>query len=73
MTGSVVWPCSVPLLLHQYIRGRDRDFYALELLAYKAKAENIKDFYDKTKGPVGGHWRMRKDMETIFKGASSAA
>ncbi|CAD7956979.1 unnamed protein product [Amoebophrya sp. A25] len=67
---TVVWPCCVPLLLHQYIRGRDRDFYALELLAYKAKAERISDYFDCKKGVVGGHWRMQKDMEIIFNGVN---
>lgn len=34
---SVIWPCALPLAFHQYIRGKDRDMFALELLAYRSK------------------------------------
>jgi len=70
---GIVWPCMVPLGVYQYIRGVDRDMYALELLAYRSKTEHPGEFYDKTKGKIGGHWRMQKDMEIIYKGTHPAA
>lgn len=64
---GVVWPCMVPLAFYQYVRGVDKDMYALELLAYKSKTERPLEFYDKSKGKIAGHWRMQRDMEVIYK------
>lgn len=65
---GAIWPCFVPMALHQYIRGVDRDMYALELLAYRSRSENPEEFYDKEKGYTGGHWIFRRDLQTIYEG-----
>ena len=49
---TVVWPLFVPLAMHQYIRGVDRDMYASELLAYRSKSECPEEFYNKEKGRI---------------------
>lgn len=70
---TVIWPCFVPLGLYQYIRGVDRDMFALDLLAYRSGTTYPEEFYDKTKGTTGGHWRMQKDMEVIYKATHPGA
>ena len=64
---GAIWPCFVPLAFYQYIRGRDRDMYALELLAYRSRSETPTEFYQKELGPINGHWRMRRDMQVIHE------
>lgn len=64
---TVIWPCLVPLALYNYIRQKDQDMYALELLSYRSKTKHPKEFYDKDMGRVHGHWRIRRDMEIIRK------
>ena len=48
----VVWPTIFPLGLYTWIRQKDRDMFALELLAYRSKTEYPEEFYDKTKGEI---------------------
>lgn len=48
----VVWPVVFPLGMYTWIRQKDRDMFALELLAYRSKSDYPEEFYDKTKGEL---------------------
>ncbi|CAJ1410428.1 unnamed protein product [Effrenium voratum] len=62
---TVVWPCLPPLMMYQYIRGKDEDMYATELLYYKSGSKDPKAFWDSSRLRGSGHWRMMQDLETI--------
>ncbi|KAF4668619.1 hypothetical protein FOZ61_006085 [Perkinsus olseni] len=66
----VLWPV-IPLVgLFHYIRQRDRDWYALELLRSRCKSEDCAAFYDWTMPGASGHWRMQNDLEIIRRAAN---
>ncbi|KAF4747406.1 hypothetical protein FOZ63_023852, partial [Perkinsus olseni] len=66
----VLWPV-IPLVgLFHYIRQRDRDWYALELLRSRCKSEDSAAFYDWTMPGASGHWRMQNDLEIIRRAAN---
>jgi len=67
---TVIWPCLVPVALYQYMRAKDEDYYALELLHARSKSEDVKAFYDQSKPGLQGHWRIQDDMELIRKRAN---
>ena len=46
----MIWPLFVPIGLYTYIRGVDRDMFALELLTYRSKTQNPEEFFDKSMG-----------------------
>lgn len=68
---TVVWPCLPPLMMYQYIRGKDRDMYALEVLYYKSGSSDTKAFWDASRLKGSGHWRMMQDLETIRAAANA--
>eukprot|EP00928_Gymnodinium_smaydae_P077120 TRINITY_DN602_c0_g4_i2.p2 TRINITY_DN602_c0_g4~~TRINITY_DN602_c0_g4_i2.p2 ORF type:complete len:106 (-),score=26.49 TRINITY_DN602_c0_g4_i2:174-491(-) len=67
---TVVWPCLPPLLMYQYIRGKDEDYYNTEVLYYKSGSKDVKAFFDSSRPAGSGHWRLQQDMETIRAGAN---
>eukprot|EP00930_Biecheleria_cincta_P020286 TRINITY_DN1528_c0_g1_i3.p1 TRINITY_DN1528_c0_g1~~TRINITY_DN1528_c0_g1_i3.p1 ORF type:complete len:107 (-),score=22.41 TRINITY_DN1528_c0_g1_i3:39-359(-) len=62
---TVVWPCLPPLMMYQYIRAKDEDMYATEVLYFKSGSKDSKAFYDTSRLNGSGHWRLQQDMETI--------
>mmetsp|Transcript_11499 Transcript_11499/g.19023 ORF Transcript_11499/g.19023 Transcript_11499/m.19023 type:complete len:104 (+) Transcript_11499:86-397(+) len=67
---TVVWPCLPPLLMYQYIRGKDEDMYITEVLYAKSGSKDAKLFYDTSRANGSGHWRLMQDLETIRSGAN---
>merc|ERR1711865_990885 len=67
---TIIWPCLPPLLMYHYIRGKDEDMYATEVLYYKSGATDAKAFYDKNRIGASAHWRVQQDMELIRQGAN---
>eukprot|EP00441_Pelagodinium_beii_P042508 CAMPEP_0197649646 /NCGR_PEP_ID=MMETSP1338-20131121/29179_1 /TAXON_ID=43686 ORGANISM="Pelagodinium beii, Strain RCC1491" /NCGR_SAMPLE_ID=MMETSP1338 /ASSEMBLY_ACC=CAM_ASM_000754 /LENGTH=105 /DNA_ID=CAMNT_0043223879 /DNA_START=80 /DNA_END=397 /DNA_ORIENTATION=+ len=68
---TVVWPCLPPLLMYQYIRKKDEDMYALEVLYAKSGSKDSKAFYDASRLNGSGHWRIQQDLETIRAAANA--
>mmetsp|Transcript_3522 Transcript_3522/g.4882 ORF Transcript_3522/g.4882 Transcript_3522/m.4882 type:complete len:105 (+) Transcript_3522:98-412(+) len=68
---TVVWPLFPPLMMYQYIRAKDADYYATEVLYYKSGAKDVKAFNDPSRVGLSGHWRLQQDMETIRATANS--
>merc|ERR1719316_723889 len=67
---TVVWPILPPLLMYQYIRAKDEDYYTTEVLYYKSGSTDHKAFYDTSCVGISGHWRLQQDMETIRAAAN---
>mmetsp|Transcript_25912 Transcript_25912/g.68883 ORF Transcript_25912/g.68883 Transcript_25912/m.68883 type:complete len:106 (-) Transcript_25912:61-378(-) len=67
---TVVWPCLPPLLMYQYIRAKDEDYYTTEVLYYKSGSKDAKAFYDTSRIGISGHWRIQQDLETIRAAAN---
>ena len=61
----VVWPLLPPLMLYQYIRQKDEDMFAVELLKHRAKSEEAAAFYDPSMPAGAEHWRMQADLRVI--------
>ena len=68
---TVVWPCLPPLLMYQYIRGKDEDMYAIEVLYHKSGSSEPKAFWDASRLKGSGHWRMMQDLEAIRAAANA--
>eukprot|EP00438_Fugacium_kawagutii_P008021 Skav209172 [mRNA] locus=scaffold1137:411799:412119:- [translate_table: standard] len=68
---TVVWPCLPPVLMYQYIRGKDEDMYAIEVLYHKSGSSEPKAFWDASRLRGSGHWRMMQDLETIRAAANA--
>jgi hypothetical protein len=68
---TVVWPCLPPLMMYQYIRGKDEDMYAIEVLYHKSGSSEPKAFWDASRLKGSGHWRMMQDLETIRAAANA--
>jgi len=68
---TVVWPCLPPLMMYQYIRGKDEDMYAIEVLYHKSGSSEPKAFWDASRLRGSGHWRIMQDLETIRAAANS--
>eukprot|EP00931_Biecheleriopsis_adriatica_P021588 TRINITY_DN1407_c0_g1_i1.p2 TRINITY_DN1407_c0_g1~~TRINITY_DN1407_c0_g1_i1.p2 ORF type:complete len:106 (+),score=27.52 TRINITY_DN1407_c0_g1_i1:86-403(+) len=68
---TVVWPILPPLLMYQYIRAKDEDMYATEVLYYKSGSKDAKAFYDTSRLHGSGHWRLQQDLETIRAAANA--
>jgi hypothetical protein len=62
---TIVWPCIPPLLLYQYIRQKDEDYFALEVLKARSEIKDSKAFNDVSKPGVIGHWKIQDDLELI--------
>lgn len=43
---TVVWPIFPPILMYQYIRAKEENYYAAEVLCYKPGSTDCKAFYD---------------------------
>merc|ERR1719350_2764247 len=67
---TVVWPCLPPLLMYQYIRAKDEDYYITEVLYYKSGSKDHAAFYDISRIGSSGHWRIQQDMEAIRAAAN---
>ena len=63
---TVVYPLFPPLLMYQYIRQKDRDMYAVELLRDKAGTSDPKIWYDMSMPMGTGHWELQRDLKCIF-------
>ncbi|CAK9072783.1 unnamed protein product [Durusdinium trenchii] len=68
---TVVWPCLPPLMMYQYIRGKDEDMYSIDVLYYKSGSSETKAFWDGSRVRGSGHWRLMQDLETIRAAANS--
>eukprot|EP00404_Azadinium_spinosum_P052159 CAMPEP_0180753784 /NCGR_PEP_ID=MMETSP1038_2-20121128/32853_1 /TAXON_ID=632150 /ORGANISM="Azadinium spinosum, Strain 3D9" /LENGTH=99 /DNA_ID=CAMNT_0022787665 /DNA_START=9 /DNA_END=304 /DNA_ORIENTATION=- len=62
---TIVWPCLAPLMMYQYIRKKDEDYYATDLFYYMSGSTDTKSFYDNKRVGISGHWKLQQDMETI--------
>jgi hypothetical protein len=62
---TIVWPCIPPVLLYQYIRQKDEDYFALEVLNARGQIQDPKTVYDASKPGQSGHWRLQDDLELI--------
>lgn len=67
---TVVWPCLPTLVMYQYIRGKDEDYYTTEVLYYKSGSKDHRAFYDTNRIGGSGHWRIQQDLETIRAAAN---
>jgi hypothetical protein len=68
---TIVWPCIPPLLLYQYIRQKDEDYFALELLRSRAEIKDAKAVNNaKLPGSIG-HWKVQDDLELIRAAANA--
>lgn len=61
---TVIWPCLVPLGIYQYMRVKDQDAYALEILAQKSGV-SLDQWQDSSLPGIRGHWRIQKDLAVI--------
>ena len=62
---AVVWPLIPPLMLYQYIRHKDEDMYAIELLKHRSHSDDGRAFYDPSMPAGAAHWRMQDDLRII--------
>ena len=70
-TRCVIWPLIPPLMLYQYIRQKDVDMYAFELLKHRSRSEDGAAFYDPTMPPGAQHWRNQSDLKIIRDAATN--
>lgn len=70
---SVVWPCIPVLLTYQYIRQKDREYYALELLSSRLPSYESGQINDSKLPCESGHWRIQDDMRQIHEFARQPA
>jgi hypothetical protein len=66
----VVWPLVPPLMLYQYIRKKDDEYYAIELLRHRSRSTDVGAFYDPTLPGGAKHWRMQADLKIIRDAAT---
>jgi hypothetical protein len=62
---TIVWPCIPPLMLYQYIRQKDEDYFALELLRSRGEIKDASAVFDAKKPGSVGHWKIQDDLELI--------
>ncbi len=58
-------------MLYQYIRLKDEDMFATELLRDRTHSEDAAAFYDSSMPTGTGHWRMQSDLKIIKDGAAA--
>lgn len=58
-------------MMYQYIRAKDEDMYATEVLYFKSGSRDAKAFYETSRLGGSGHWRIQQDMETIRAAANA--
>lgn len=69
---TIIWPCIPPVLFYQYIRQKDQDYFALEILNARAQFSDPKAVYDASKPQESGHWRIQDDLELIRSSVNDA-
>ena len=62
---TIVWPCIPPMLMYQYIRQKDEDYFALEVLRSRGEIKDPKAVLDVSKPGDIGHWKIQDDLELI--------
>ena len=62
---TIIWPCIPPLMLYQYIRQKDEDYFALEILRSRGQIKDAKLVNDPSKPGNTGHWKIQDDLELI--------
>ena len=62
---TIIWPCIPPLMLYQYIRQKDEDYYALEILKHRGQIADPKAVNDASLPGSYGHWKIQDDLELI--------
>lgn len=62
---TIVWPCMPPLLMYQYIRQKDEDYFALEILRARGEIKDPQTVFDASKPGSIGHWKIQDDLELI--------
>ncbi len=81
---TVVWPILPVLMFYQYIRQKDADMYAVDLLKTRSRSSGMSQgilllnldaraFYDPSKPAGSGHWRLQNDLELIRARANDVA
>ncbi len=68
---TIVWPCIPPLMLYQYIRQKDEDYIALELLRSRAEIKDAKAVNNASLPGSIGHWKIQDDLELIRSAANA--
>ena len=68
---TIVWPCIPPLMLYQYIRQKDEDYFALEILRSRGEIKDAHQVNDPTKPGSIGHWKIQDDLELIRSSANA--
>ena len=69
----VVWPLVPPLMLYQYIRKKDEEYFAIELLKHRTHSTDGAAFYDTSLPSGAEHWRMQADLRLITEAAQKPA
>ena len=69
----VVWPLVPPLMLYQYIRKKDDEYFAIELLKHRTNSTDSAAFYDSSLPGDAKHWRMQADLKIIRTAATQGA
>ena len=70
---SIIWPVFPPLMLYQYLRQKDEDMYAVELLRFRSKTDDPKAWYDINMPRGTGHWELQNDLKVIYEKANPGA
>jgi len=68
---TIVWPCIPPLLMYQYIRQKDDDYFALEILRSRAEIKDAKAVHNPNLPRSIGHWKIQDDLELIRSAANA--
>ena len=69
----VVWPLVPPLMLYQYIRQKDQEYFAIELLRHRTRSADSAAFFDPSLPDGANHWRMQADLKTITDAATAVS
>lgn len=51
--------------MYQYIRQKDEDYFALEILRGRGMIKDTKTVFDASKPGSIGHWKIQDDLELI--------
>ena len=70
---TIVWPCIPPMLLYQYIRQKDEDYFALEILQSRGQIQDASLVNDPSLPGSYGHWKIQDDLELIRSSVNQAA
>uniref|UniRef100_A0A6U9JNP4 Uncharacterized protein n=1 Tax=Oxyrrhis marina TaxID=2969 RepID=A0A6U9JNP4_OXYMA len=67
---TVIWPILPPLMLYQYIREKDVDMFAIELLYHNSGSNEPQAFYNRSLPGVAKHWKVQSDLDFIRQAAN---